>query len=58
MSRNSLTGEVLSKSRAHLRVETGFDFKSRIPARENFNFRAGMIQFAQLRSALFAQYAI
>jgi hypothetical protein len=54
----SLTDEVLSKSRAHLRTVAVFDFENCTPAMENLHYLAGMIHFARLRRALFAQYEI
>jgi hypothetical protein len=53
-----LTDQAFSRTRAHLRKLTGFDFGTQIPPTENLNYLAGMIHFAKLRLALLAGYGL
>jgi hypothetical protein len=55
-NRALLTDRAFSRTRAHLRTLTGFDFGTRIPPTENFHYLAGMIHFAKLRLALLDRY--
>ncbi len=50
--------QLVSKARPYVRSVTGFDFDSRISAKENLHRLAGMIHVAKLRSVLLSEYEI
>ena len=53
---DKLDDAALGKAFAHVRGQTGFEFKTSLPAGQNLNYLAGLIHYAKLRSAILAAY--